>query len=478
MKLKIYYCSSEAYPFSKSGGLADVAAALPKTLLNHGHEIKVIIPLYKQNLDLISKMEHLGSTSFIMDNVNYSADFYRIAYNDVDYILVRNDELFSRSKYYGYEDDPIRFVFFNYAILEFMAFSKFIPQVIHINDWQTSLIPYLLDSEYRIKYSEYKDIKTLLTIHNLEKQGSFPLETEKLLGHKNFTYIHMDRLNFLKTGIMRANAINTVSESYKHEILTRFYGFDLQGPLKARQHQLFGILNGFDETLYNPIDSPYLVQTYDEHTFEIGKKYNKIDLLKQIGFQVNPDMPIISFINRLARQKGIDILMREIEHYLENKACYFIVLGKGEAIYESYFENLAKKYPDLVFYQNSFDIDLSHKVYAASDLFLLPSLFEPCGLNHMIAMKFGALPIVRDTGGLKDTVTSYNKFTGVGVGFSFKNNDPEELKDAIDQALYLYHHDKYTFNELIAQAMHVHHSMEKMAMQYEILYQKLVYNKI
>ncbi len=476
--MKIYYCSSEAYPFSKTGGLADVAAALPKTLLNHGHEIKVVIPFYAHNIDMLTDMEHLGSSTFVMDNNSYKADYYRTYYNDVDYILVRNDDIFARRKFYGYEDDPIRFTFFNYAILEFMAFSKFIPEVIHINDWQTSLVPFLLDTHYRRKIPEYRHIKTLLTIHNLEKQGSFPIESERLLGHKNFTYIHMDRLNFLKTGIMRAHAINTVSESYKNEILTRFYGFDLQGPLKARQYQLFGILNGFDETLYNPIDSPYLVQTYDEHTHEIGKKYNKRALLQSLGFEVDTNKPIISFINRFARQKGIDVLMHEIDSYLINDAFYFIVLGKGEIIYESYFEQLQKKYPNLVYYQNSFDINLSHKVYAASDLFLLPSLFEPCGLNHMIAMKFGTLPIVRDTGGLKDTVTPYNKFTGVGVGFSFKNNDSEELRQTIDQALNLYHNDKASFNDMINQAMHVHHSMDKMASQYESLYKKLIANEI
>ncbi len=476
--MKIYFCSSEAFPFSKTGGLADVSAALPKTLVRHGHEVKIFIPLYKDNVLLVDTYHHLGNLSFEIDNKTYEVSYYETRYDDVTYVFIRHDDFFERDLYYGYGDDDLRFAFFNYAILEFINFSKENVDIIHINDWQTSLIPFLLDVHYKKKNSLYEPIKTLLTIHNLEKQGSFPLSSEKLLGHKNFTYVHQDRVNFLKTGIMRANAINTVSESYRNEILTQFYGFNLQGPLKARQYQLFGILNGFDESLHNPATSPYLKQTYDEHTFEIGKKYNKVDLLKTLGLDPDPKKPMIAFINRLARQKGIDLLMQDLSHYLSSEQFTLIILGKGDAMYDSYFNDLMKKYPSLVYYQNSFDLALSHQAYAASDLFLLPSLFEPCGLNHMIAMKFGTLPIVRETGGLKDTVTPYNKFTGVGVGFSFKNNNYDEMHQTISQAIDLFNNHPEAFNDMIHQAMHVHHSMDKMAKQYENLYQKLSNNEI
>ena len=476
--MKIYYCSSEAFPFSKSGGLADVAASLPKALQNHGHQVKIFIPLYQQNLKDINKFTHLGHHVINIQDDAYGVDYYETDYNGITYTLIYNEKLFDRPSYYGYEDDDVRFLFFNLAIIEYIQVFNDMPDIIHINDYQTALVPYLLDSLYKPKFPEFKHIKTLLTIHNLEKQGSFPIETEKLLGQKSFAYLHLDQVNYLKTGIMRANAINTVSESYHQEILTKFYGFNLQGPLKSRQYQLFGILNGFDESLYNPKTSTFLSLNYDENTFTVGKNKNKEVLLKQLNLNLDSKKPMVAFINRFARQKGIDILMPILESYLDNEAFTFIVLGKGAVLYEAYFDELQKKYPNLVYYQNSFDLELSQKVYAASDLFLLPSLFEPCGLNHMIAMKFGALPIVRETGGLKDTVTPYNKFTGIGVGFTFKNNDRDELKEIIDNALDLYHHDKVSFDDMIHQAMHVQHSMDKMANQYEELYTKLLLNEI
>lgn len=478
--MNIYFCSSEAYPYSKSGGLADVAASLPKTLHNHGHNPKVFIPLYKHNIKDVSTFKKLYENQIKFSDQSFKVTYYEATYDEVTYILIRNDKLFARVNYYGYEDDVIRFAFFNHAILTYIALSQDIPDIIHINDWQTSLLPFLLDTRYKkSKQSDlYQNIKTLLTIHNLEKQGSFPLEFEPILEHKNFTYMHMNRINCLKTGIMRAHAINTVSESYREDILTRFYAFSLQAPLKSREPQLFGILNGFDESIHDPKISDYLIQTYDEHTFEIGKKYNKKALLEKLGFTYDANKPVISFINRFAKQKGIDLLMEVMDDYLDKDAFYFVILGKGEPSYTLYFNQLKEKYPNLVYVQNSFDIELSHQVYAASDLFLLPSLFEPCGLNQMIAMKFGALPIIRLTGGLKDTVTPYNKFTGVGSGFGFKNNDDLELKDTIDQALDLYHNHKETFNDLIHQAMHIHHPMDRMAEQYEKLYKKLIDNEI
>ena len=478
--MNIYFCSSEAYPFSKTGGLADVASSLPKTLVNHNHQIKVFIPLYKNNLPDVDTYKNLGKSKIHFNDQDFDVTYYESIYDGVTYILVRNDPFFNRKKYYGHDDDMIRFTFFNHAILHFIMFKKDTPDIIHINDWQTSLLPFLLDTKYKKveACSHYNQIKTLLTIHNLEKQGVFSLDYEDILEHKNFTYIHMNQINFLKTGIMRANAINTVSESYREDILTRFYAFSLQAALKSREHQLFGILNGFDETIHNPNHSPYLVQTYDENTFEIGKKYNKKSLLETLGFNVNTNKPIISFINRFAKQKGIDLLMEVLDEYLENESFYLVALGKGDPKYTLYFSKLKEKYPNLVYVQNSFDIELSHKTYAGSDLFLLPSLFEPCGLNQMIAMKFGALPIIRLTGGLKDTVTPYNKFTGVGVGFGFKNNDSDELKEAMNQALHLYHNDKKTFSDLIHQAMHVHHPMDRMADQYEALYLKLINHEI
>jgi starch synthase len=475
--MQILFTSGEAYPFSKSGGLADVAAALPKALHQLGHHVTIITPYYRDVKNHHATMKHLGTAEIKMGDDLKTANYYTLTHQGVPYIFVENDEFYDRKRYYGYDDDAMRFTFFNFAIFEYIKLSENYPDIIHANDWQTALIPFFLDVKYRSINPEFKRIKTLLSIHNLEKQGSYPLETEKLFNAKNFTYIHLDRVNFLKCGIMRANAINTVSDNYRHEILTRFYGFTLDGALKSRQANLYGILNGLDQDLYDPSKSKTIYQTYNEQTLLIGKKINKRELVKTLNLDPNPSLPLVSFIHRFARQKGIDILMPILEDYLKEKKFIFVVIGYGDALYEQFFSEMHRKYPELVYYENSFNNELSQKVYAASDLFMLPSLFEPCGLNQMIAMKYGALPIVRETGGLKDTVTAYNKYTGVGVGFAFKNYDASEFKETIDQALELYHEDPEAFNDLKRQAMHVNHSLPKMAKQYEELYHHILNNE-
>lgn len=473
--MKILFCSGEAFPYSKSGGLADVAAALPKALVKLGHDVTIITPFYQQIKTHQQEMTYLGDRMITMGHYEKKASYYEIINDGIPYIFVANEDLYNRVRYYGYEDDAMRFTFFNFAIFEYMLLTDNYVDIIHANDWQSGLIPFFLDVKYRQMNESFKKMKTLLSIHNLEKQGSYPLDAEKLFNTKNFTYIHMDRVNFLKCGIMRANAINTVSENYRNEILTRFYGFTLDGPLKARQMDLYGILNGLDQDLYDPMKSK-IYQNYDETTFAIGKKINKEKIIKDLNLE-DEKLPLVSFIHRFARQKGIDLLMPVIEEYLKDEKFNFIVLGYGDALYEQFFSELAKKYPKHIYYENGFNNELSQKVYAASDLFLLPSLFEPCGLNQMIAMRYGALPIVRETGGLKDTVTPYNKFTGVGVGFAFKNYDAEELKHAIDEALKLFYEDMEAWNNLIHQAMHVNHSLSKMAKKYVELYDKLLHEQ-
>jgi len=472
--MKVLFCSGEAYPFSKTGGLADVAFSLPKALNQLGHDVKVITPLYQKILSRPKELSYLGQAIIQMGELVKEAEFYTTVYQGVTFIFIKNEELFGRDSLYGYEDDAIRFTFFNFAIFEYIKLSGDYPEVLHANDWQTGLLPFFLDVKYRQQNSNFAQMSTLLSIHNLEKQGSFPMETESLFGNKNFTYIHLNRVNFIKCGIMRANAINTVSKNYKNEILTKFYGFSLDGALKSRKSDLYGILNGLDQDLYNPKNNDFLFEDYDEHTFEKGKAKNKNLLLKSINLDFDTKVPLVAFINRLARQKGIDILMSSLEGYLKEGRFNLVAIGSGDALYEMFFIDLQKKYPKHVYYHSGFDYALSQKAYAASDLFLLPSLFEPCGLNQMIAMRYGSLPIVRETGGLKDTVTGFDMATGVGTGFSFTNYDENELKKTIDVALNLYQNHKDKWNEVILQAMQVKHSVIKMALQYEELYQLLI----
>ncbi len=472
--MKVLFCSGEVYPFSKTGGLADVAFSLPKALNQLGHDVKVITPLYQKILSRPKELSYLGQAIIQMGQLVKEAEFYSTVYQGVTFIFVKNEDFFGRDALHGYDDDAVRFTFFNFAIFEYIKLANDYPDVLHANDWQTGLLPFFLDVKYRQLNKSFANIQTLLSIHNLEKQGSFPLETESLFGNKNFTYIHLNRVNFIKCGIMRANAINTVSENYKKEILTKFYGFSLDNALKSRKADLYGILNGLDQDLYNPKNNEFLYQDYDDHSFVKGKTKNKKMLLKSLHLDLNPALPLVAFINRFARQKGIDILMTSLDEYLKDGKFNLIAIGSGDALYEMFFMELQKKYPKNVYYHLGFDYELSQKVYAASDLFLLPSLFEPCGLNHMIAMRYGSLPLVRETGGLKDTVTGYDSNSGIGTGFSFVNYDEKELKSTLDFALKLYKDDKNTWNEIIQQAMQVKHSIIKMAIQYEELYELLI----
>ena len=260
--MKILFCSGEVFPFSKSGGLADVASALPKALKNHHDDIIVISPFYKTLSVKHKDMTFLGVGTVSMADFKQEALYYEYILDDVRYVFIDNKQYFDRPFYYNQSDDAERFTFFNLAILESLPILNFYPDIIHVNDWQTALIPFFLDEKYRKLDEGYKNIKTILSIHNLEKQGAYPIETEKLFNCKNYTYIHLGQVNFLKCGIMRADMINTVSKSYRDEILTKFYGFTLDGALKSRQYDLTGILNGIDDS-YNPKTDQLIEQNYD-----------------------------------------------------------------------------------------------------------------------------------------------------------------------------------------------------------------------
>ncbi|HKL95087.1 MAG TPA: glycosyltransferase, partial [Haploplasma sp.] len=308
-----------------------------------------------------------------------------------------------------------------------------------------------------------------LTIHNLEKQGNYPKIYEKYFTKKNFTYLHLDNINFLKTGIMRANQINTVSKTYKEEILTKFYGFSLDGALKSRQNNLHGIQNGIDFDLYNPNMDGYIYQQYDIKNFKKGKLNNKTNLIKSIGFK-DPNKMVVSFISRFANEKGIHLIMESIDKYLENDQIYFLVIGEGDFQFEDYFKTLSDKYPNNCYFVKGHNQEISQNFYAASDIILMPSLYEASGLNQLIALRYGTLPIVRQTGGLTDTVIAYNKETKTGYGFVFENFDDEELSQAIDLSLDTYLNDQDSFNQMIKNGMELNNSIDKMALAYQDLY--------
>jgi starch synthase len=469
--MKILFCSSEAFPFSKTGGLADMALFLPKSLKALGHDVRIITPYYKSIQKHHKEMTLLGSSTILMGGLKTVVNYYGMKYQDLEYIFVQNMHYFERDSLYGYDDDAERFTCFSYSILESLAVLNFYPHILHLNDWQTGMIPYLLDEHYRHRNDFYFSIHTLLTIHNLEYQGSFDPYVSRFFNTDfNYTYIHFERVNFLKAGIERATKINTVSPTYRNEVMTNEFGFSLDGALERRSNDFMGILNGIDSNVFDPRTDHMLEANYGIKDSKSGKEKNKEFILHHFNLNIDLNVPLVAYVGRLATQKGINLMTRTLEDVIEYSDARFILMGSGNDSYQDFFRYLSSKYPEKVANYIGFNEEIAHKIYAASDIFMMPSRFEPCGLGQMIAMKYGSLPVVRETGGLKDTVTPFNRFTVEGTGFSFANYDAFELKDKLFEAIYLFHHDKKAWRDLVKQAMKEDFSMEKMALSYEKIY--------
>lgn len=472
--MHILFCSSEAYPFSKTGGLADMASALPKIMNQKMHQCDVITPLYDSLYDKLYQFEFIGEKSVQIQETNYVAKYYKTRHDGVDYIFVENDTFFKRSNYYGYYDDDKRFLFFSYAILAYTDLVNQPYHLMHLNDWQTGMVPFLLDEFYR-NNPAFAQLKTLLTIHNLEYQGSFPKDAYRLINRPfNYAYIHFDRVNYLKAGIMRANHINTVSPSYMKEVQTEFYGFTLDGALKSRLNDFSGILNGIDYDIYNPETDPHIEKNFNKQHFFTAKKKNKQALLKKLNLDMSTDTALVAYIGRLAKQKGIDLLMATLEEAIAESTAKFVFIGSGDPSYENFFRQLQDKYRNRVYSFIGFNNTLAHQLYAASDILMMPSQFEPCGLGQLMAMRYGCLPLVRETGGLKDTVMPYNKYTKEGYGFSFANYNAHELKKVLLDAILLYSNEQEDWQTLVKNAMKQDHSLEQMGLEYIDLYQKII----
>lgn len=473
--MKILFCSSEAFPFSKTGGLADMALFLPKSLKALEHDVRIITPYYQSIHKHHSEMTYLGRETISFGGLETIVNYYELIYQDIKYVFVQNMHYFEREQLYGYNDDAERFSCFSYAILEGLRVFDFYPNILHLNDWQTAMIPYLLDEHYRHRNDDYFSIHTLLSIHNLEYQGAFDTYVSRFFNTAfNYTYIHFDRVNFLKAGIERATKINTVSPTYRNEVLTQEYGFTLDGALLKRQSDFVGILNGIDDQVFNPETDHYLVQNYDHLKTKDGKNKNKEAMLHHFDLSVDLKVPLIVYIGRLATQKGINLMTRTLEEVVEYSDARFILMGSGNDSYQDFFRYLSAKYPHKVGHYIGFNEEIAHRLYAAADLFMMPSRFEPCGLGQLIAMRYGALPVVRETGGLKDTVIPYNKFTGDGTGFTFRNYDAYEFKEKLFEGIQLYIDHPRTFTKLVKQAMKQDYSLEKMALAYEDIYQKIL----
>lgn len=458
-KLKVLLVSSEVAPFAKTGGLADVAGSLPLALEELGADVRIIMPKY-------ASIKVKGDTLTIGKNIKV--------------YFVENDNYFKRQELYGdkfgdYKDNLDRFSFFSKEVLERSKRENFQPDIIHTNDWQTALIIVYLNTIY--KYDPFfAGTHTLYTIHNLAYQGLFTKEDFPKTGLDwelfNINYFEFyDKVNLMKAGIVYADAINTVSPTYAEEILTKEFGCGLEGVLKTRSDVLYGILNGIDYETWNPETDKKIFKNYSALNIE-DKYVNKEMLQKEAGLKVNGNIPMIGLISRLADQKGLDLLAKIIDELLNMKV-QFILLGTGENKYHVLFERMAKKHAQNASINLKFDAILAQKIYAACDMFLIPSRYEPCGLGQMISFKYGAIPIVRQTGGLKDSVQEFDPKTGEGNGFTFVEYKSENFFGAIKKALNVYK-DKECWRSLVKKVMGLDFSWRSSAKDYIKLYNRIL----
>lgn len=475
--MKVLFAASEAHPFIKTGGLGDVMGALPQSLTELGVEARVVIPKYKNIKDeLKQNLQFIKWFTVPVGWRNQYCGVFQYKYKDVVYYFIDNEYYFNRDGLYGYYDDGERFAFFNRAVLEFIKEIDWKPDIINCNDWQTGMVPVLLNLEYK-NNEFYSNMKTVFSIHNLLFKGSFvPNVLPELFGYDympltNGSVELNGSVSFLKGGINYSDQITTVSNTYAEEIKTQQYGEGLDGLLRCKSDFLKGIVNGIDYEEFDPEKDNLIFKNFTWDSIS-DKVENKLSLQKELGLPQRAETPMIGLISRLTHQKGCDLIVSIIDRLLQ-KDIQFIVLGTGDYWYEETFKNLQYRYPDKVSANIKFDNSLAHKIYAATDMFLMPSLFEPCGLGQLIALRYGSIPIVRETGGLKDTISPYNKYTGIGNGFGFKNFNSNELMQIIEYALTIYD-DKDAWNNIIRQAMDSDNGWEKSAMQYKLLYEDVV----
>lgn len=478
-KLNVLFAASEAYPFMKTGGLGDVAGSLPKALQNDGVEVRVIVPKYRDiPQEYKDQMEHVCDFYMPLGWRNVFCGIEKITYQGVIFYFVDNEYYFNRGGAYGYFDDGERIAFFSKAIVECLQYlPDFKCDVLHCNDWHTALAPVFLREFYN-GVGNYDNIKTVFTVHNLKFQGQMSdmvlgdiLGLDKNKAASEQLRCDSQSINFLKGALCYSDILTTVSETYAGEIQSDFFGENMQDIFRRRSNVLYGIVNGIDVDFFNPEKSTNIVANYSADDLA-GKRKCKEELQKELGLEVNADIPLIVMIGRLTQQKGLDLIQRVLDELMQ-QSVQFAVLGTGDYEYEEMFKGFSYKYPGKVSANIRFSEPLSHRLYSGGDMLLMPSLFEPCGLSQMIAMHFGTLPIVRETGGLKDTVKPYNMYTGEGTGFSFANYNAHEMLFTIKAAIDLYYNNKDAWTKMQKTAMKTDFSWNVAADKYKKLYEQL-----
>lgn len=474
--MKILFAGSEAVPFAATGGLGDVLGALPPALKAKypDSEIAVVIPLYgKVSATEREKMTFISSREIKLSWRSLYCGVFKREHLGVTFYFIDNEYYFNRPALYGSYDDGERFAFFGKAILEMMEMTGFYPDVLHCNDWQSASAVLYLRTIYA-KDERYKGIKAVYTIHNIEYQGVY--STDILgdvfgLGTNVRGIIEYDNaINLTKAAIVCSDATTTVSPRYAEEIQNEFYSHGLYHILRLYREKVSGIINGIDTSLYNPETDTILAKNFSAKAYS-GKKECKADLQRLVGLPEAPNTPVVAMVSRLAKHKGFDLVQRVIEEYLEDDV-QFILLGTGEREYEEFFSDLARRYPAKVSTQLQFNRELSKKIYAGADIFLMPSQSEPCGLSQMIASRYGTVPVVRETGGLYDTIKPYNEYTNEGNGFTFTNYNAHDMLHTLRYATSVYR-DKKRWTSLMRRAMKVDFTWAASAEQYMNLYKNL-----
>ena len=466
---KVLLASSECAPLSKTGGLADVVGTLPKSLKKLGIDARVITPYHRCIKEKYGdKVEHMFYFYSRMGWRNAYVGLEKLVLDDVIIYLIDNEQYFGDAIYRGGNAEGEQYSFFCRAVLDVIPNLDFSVDIIHCNDWHTAMMPMLAHTQYRGWVQD--KIKYLLTIHNIKFQGKYSLEFVQDMLEVDSSYYVSDYLeqdgcaNYLKAGCVFADRINTVSPSYAKEIMTPEYSEGLEGILNARSAQLTGILNGIDTKVFNPTKDPALPAHYDRGHLK-GKAQCKAALQEQMGLEVRPDVPIFAMVTRMTAQKGFDLVACVLDDLMSREDMQIMLLGSGEERFENFMRGAESRYRGKVCSYIGYNEDLAHLVYAGSDFFLMPSRFEPCGLSQMIAMRYGCIPIVRETGGLKYTVKPYNRFTGEGTGFTFANFDAWEMRDTIRAALSCYRNDEI-MHGLINYAMQENFSFDLSAEEY------------
>ncbi len=477
----ILFAASEGVPFIKTGGLADVVGSLPKCIDREYFDVRVVMPKYPcMRQEAKDRMTFV--TSFYMD-FNFKSEYVGVMTAEVDgvtFYFIDNESYFGGMRPYG--DDTLweitKFAFFSKAVLSILPAVGFRPELIHCHDWQTGLVPVYLKERFQGN-EFYHGIKTVMTIHNLKFQGKWDVKTVKGITGLSDYFFTPDKLEFnkdanlLKGGLVYADAITTVSDTYAEEIKTDFYGEGLNGLLSARKADLRGIVNGIDYDEFNPQTDEYLTYKYNADNFRKEKVKNKRELQKRLNLEQDDRRFMIGIVSRLTDQKGFDLIAYMMDE-LCSDSVQLVVLGTGEERYENMFRHYDWKYADKVSANIYYSEEMSHKIYAGCDAFLMPSLFEPCGLSQLMALRYGTIPIVRETGGLKDTVEPYNEYESTGTGFSFTNYNAHEMLAAIRYAERIYYDRKREWNKMVDRAMAADFSWHVSARKYQEMYDWLI----